>query len=61
MKKKDGPMPGVRLARLSFEQDEWNAKNQSLREIKMVCHYCYEKLRSHATTISDLSDPDVKR
>jgi hypothetical protein len=34
---------------LFLEQGEWNEKNQSLREIKMVCHHCYEELRSHTT------------
>ena len=34
---------------LFLEQGEWNDKNQPLREIKMVCHRCYEKLRSQET------------
>lgn len=34
---------------LFLEQGEWNEKNQPLRQIKMVCHHCYEKLRSQAT------------
>jgi hypothetical protein len=28
------------------EQGEWNDKNQSKRDIKLLCHHCYEKLRS---------------
>jgi hypothetical protein len=35
---------------LFLEQGEWNEKNQPLRQIKMVCHHCYEKLRSQATS-----------
>jgi hypothetical protein len=34
---------------LFLEQGEWNDQNESKRDIKMVCHHCYEKLRSHAT------------
>jgi len=33
---------------LFLEQGEWNEENVSLREIRMVCHHCYEKLRSQA-------------
>lgn len=34
---------------LFLQQGEWNDKNQPLREIKMVCHRCYEELRSQGT------------
>jgi len=35
---------------LFLEQGEWNDKNQSRREIKMVCHHCYENLRSQRSS-----------
>jgi hypothetical protein len=34
---------------LFLEQGEWNEKNQPKREIRMVCHLCYENLRSQGT------------
>jgi len=27
------------------EEAEWNGKNESRLEIKLLCHRCYEKLR----------------
>jgi hypothetical protein len=35
---------------LFLEQGEWNDKNQSRREIEMVCHHCYENLRSQRSS-----------
>ena len=47
------PWPDAWCARceaLFLEQGEWNDKNQSRREIKMVCHHCYENLRSQRSS-----------
>jgi hypothetical protein len=30
------------------EQGEWNEKNESKMKIKLLCHHCYERLRSQA-------------
>lgn len=31
-----------------FQQEgEWNNKNESNIKIKLLCHHCYERLRSH--------------
>ena len=30
------------------EQGEWNEKNESKIKIQLLCHYCYESLRSQA-------------
>jgi hypothetical protein len=35
-----------------LEQNEWNDKNQSKMKIKLLCHNCYETLRSRASTTS---------
>jgi uncharacterized protein DUF6882 len=35
---------------LFLEQNEWNDKNQSRTEITMVCHHCYENLRSQRSS-----------
>jgi hypothetical protein len=35
-----------------LEQGEWNDKNESKLKIKLLCHHCYEMLRSHAQTAS---------
>lgn len=33
---------------LFLEQGEWNEKNESQANIKMICHHCYERFRSQA-------------
>jgi hypothetical protein len=33
------------------EQGEWNEKNESKIKIKLLCHHCYESLRSQRTVI----------
>jgi hypothetical protein len=34
-------------------QGKWNDENEDQVEIKLVCHRCYESLRTNATTLSD--------
>lgn len=31
------------------EQNEWNEKNESKIEIQLICHHCYERLRSRGS------------
>jgi len=53
MSRTGGPMPGAPHATFFFlEQGEWNDKNESKLKIKLLCHHCYEMLRSHAQTAS---------
>ena len=37
------------------EQGEWNEKNESKMKIKILCHHCYERMRSQGRSIESES------
>jgi hypothetical protein len=40
------------------EHGEWNEKNESKIKIKLLCHHCYERLRSRGSSLTTESRPN---